>query len=258
MNGDPLWFAQVAVAALADIAFACALGAVLMNAWLSKREGVCARFARALRLGAGAARGYRRRAAARARESRVALAAGGIDERRACLGGRLMPLWTVLTATHAGIGWAIALAGSVLLVLRVRVGGADGRRRLALAALGAIVAAAGKASVGHAADAGAFSFAEIVQTVHLLATGVWGGVVIAGAFAVLPALGTSLARAFLIRIAGRCRRWRWSRWRSSSRRAYSTRCADSAARRAAGSKRLGARADREGACWSRRRCCSAR
>jgi copper resistance protein D len=113
------------------------------------------------------------------------------------------PVVTVVTGTHAGVGWAIAFAGSVLLILATISANAKGSPRLGLFAVGALVAAAGKASVGHAADAGAFSLAEGVQTIHLLATAVWGGVVIAGAWRVLPALGTSLARAFLIRIAGK-------------------------------------------------------
>jgi len=63
-----------------------------------------------------------------------------------------------------------------------------------------IVIAAGKASLGHAADVGALSAAVGVQTVHLLATAVWGGVVLAGGLAVLPMLGSSVARGALIRI----------------------------------------------------------
>ncbi|SAL52166.1 CopD family protein [Caballeronia humi] len=202
MNGDPIWFAQVAVAALADIAFACVLGAVLMNAWLSSEKAFApvspARFGwvRAWRVGIGGAL-----LLALANLASLWLQAASMSGVPVAEAGSAV--WIVLTATHAGMGWAIAFGGSVLLVCACASGASMGGGRLAFAALGAIVAAAGKASVGHAADAGAFSVAEIVQTVHLLATGVWGGIVIAGAFAVLPALGTSLARAFLIRLAGR-------------------------------------------------------
>src|SRR5580698_4136259 len=38
MTIDALWFSQVVIAALADMAFACALGATLMNAWLSEHS----------------------------------------------------------------------------------------------------------------------------------------------------------------------------------------------------------------------------
>jgi copper resistance protein D len=202
MNHDPLWFAQVAIAALADIAFAVSLGAVLMLGWLSKEKAFAtispARFgwARARRVGIGGAL-----LLALANLVSLWLQAASMSGVPVTEAGS--SVWTVLTQTHAGIGWAIALAGSLLLVLATASGAPFGAGRLTLAALGAIVAAAGKASVGHAADAGAFSVAEIIQTVHLLATGVWGGVVITGALAVLPALGTSLARAFLIRMTGR-------------------------------------------------------
>jgi putative copper resistance protein D len=202
MSDDPLWFAQVVIAALADIAFACTLGAGLLSVWLSKEK-----------------------AAATLSPARI----GWVRARRLSIGGALVlaiadlvlvwlqaasmsgaPLFdgfaavvTVVTGTHAGMGWAIAFAGSVLLVLATVSANAKGSPQLGLFAVGAIVAAAGKASIGHAADAGAFSLAEGVQTVHLLATALWGGVVFAGAWRVLPALGTSLARAFLIRIAGK-------------------------------------------------------
>ncbi|MGV5512267.1 CopD family protein, partial [Burkholderia pseudomallei] len=73
----------------------------------------------------------------------------------------------------------------------------------ALLALATLVVAAGKASLGHAADSGAFSAAVGVQTVHVAATAVWGGLVIAGGMAVLPALGSSIARGAMIRIAQR-------------------------------------------------------
>lgn len=202
MNDDPLWLAQIAFAALGDIAFASTLGAVLMNGWLSKEKAFAAispaRFgwARARRIGSGGAL-----VLAFANLVLLWLQAASMSGVPVMEAGA--SVWTVLTATHAGTGWAIAFAGSVLLVLATASGAPMGAGRLAFAAIGALVAAAGKASVGHAADAGAFSVAEVVQTAHLLATGVWGGVVIAGAFAVLPALGTSLARAFLIRIAGK-------------------------------------------------------
>jgi len=38
MSDDPLWLAQVLIAALADIAFACTLGGAFLSAWLSKEN----------------------------------------------------------------------------------------------------------------------------------------------------------------------------------------------------------------------------
>jgi putative copper resistance protein D len=205
MSGDPLWFAQVLIAALADIAFACTLGAAMLCVWLSKENAAAplspARlgWARARRLSTGGA---------------VVLAIADLMlvwlQAASMSGAPLFQAFdavvAVVTSTHAGMGWAIAFGGSVLLILGTLLARPKGGPQIGLFALGALVAAAGKASVGHAADAGAFSLAEVVQTIHLLATAVWGGLVIASAWQVLPALGTSLARAFLIRIAGKVSR----------------------------------------------------
>ena len=202
MNGDPLWLSQVVIAAFADIAFACTLGAGLLSVWLSKEKAVEAKspahaaWQKARRLSIGGA---------------VVLAVADLVlvwlQAASMSGTPLFDAFSaviaVVTGTHAGIGWAIAFGGSVLLNFAMVFATAKGSPRLGLFAVGAIVAAAGKASIGHAADAGAFSLAEGVQTVHLLATALWGGVVFAGAWSVLSALGTSLARAFLIRTAGK-------------------------------------------------------
>ncbi len=112
-------------------------------------------------------------------------------------------LWLVATATHAGAGWSIACVGSVLFLSAMATGGKLTSSRLTCGLFGALIAAAGKSAIGHAADAGAFSLPEIVQTVHLLATAAWDGMVIAGALFVLPALDMSVARACLVRIVWR-------------------------------------------------------
>ena len=130
MNHDPLWIAQVAIAALADIAFASTLGAVLMLGWLWKEKAFAtvspARFgwARARRVGFGGA---------------VLLALANLVSlwlQAASMSGVPVmeagsSVWTVLTQTHAGIGWAIALAGSLLLVLATASGAPFGTGRLA-------------------------------------------------------------------------------------------------------------------------------
>jgi len=205
MTIDALWFSQVVIAALADMAFACALGATLMNAWLSEHS------AKDTGAAVSPVRSGRSRACHVGFCAALVLAVADVVLawlQAASMSGvpvsqAFAPMWLVITTTHAGIGWAITFAGGVLLVFATASARQMRAGRLAFFCAGAAVAAAGKAAIGHAADAGAFSLAEIVQTVHLLATGVWGGVVIAGAWAVLPALRVSPARAFLIRIAAR-------------------------------------------------------
>jgi copper resistance protein D len=198
MNGGALNFAQIAFAALGDISLACALGALLLDGGLCRE--------RAFMASSPARRAWRRSARA-AFGAAILLALCHFVSlwlQAASMSGSSIAdagasLWLVGTATHAGIGWSVALAGGVLLALATATRGPLTSSRRMFALLGALIAAAGKAAIGHAADAGAFSFAEAVQTVHLLATGVWGGLVISGALAVLPALDTPLARASLLR-----------------------------------------------------------
>jgi len=198
MSIDSLWLLQVFFAALADLAFASALGALLLRVWLGREHAFASM--------SPARGGYGRASRTSIVSALVFIACvfASLWLQSAAMSGSPIldagaSLWLVATATHAGVGWAVACAGGVLLALACGKSEAFGAGRVAAAVLGAIVAAAGKAAVGHAADAGAFSIAEGVQTLHLLATGVWGGVVIAGA-AVLPALDTSAARASLMRI----------------------------------------------------------
>ncbi|WP_250512224.1 CopD family protein [Caballeronia sp. INDeC2] len=206
MNDDPLWLAQTALAALADLAFACALGALLLNGWLSREQA----FAPASSV-FPAREGWRRaaRGGVLAAIALVLCNFASLWLQSAAMSGAPIleagaSLWLVATDTHAGIGWSVALAGSLLLLLATSVAPLS-MSRIGSAMLAALIVAAGKSAIGHAADAGAFSFAEGVQTLHLLATAVWGGIVIAGAF-VLPALDTSVARAVLIRTVARMSR----------------------------------------------------
>lgn len=204
MNDDSLWLAQAGFAALADIAFACAAGALLLNGWLSREQA----FAPVSPARGGWRRGTRAgflAAIALVLSSFVSLWLESAAMSGAPVAQAGSALWLVATGTHAGIGWSVALAGSVLLLLASGTGRPSSNPRIGLAALAVLIVAAGKSAIGHAADAGAFSFAEAVQTVHLLATATWGGIVIAGAI-VLPALGTSVARAILIRIVVRISR----------------------------------------------------
>ncbi|WP_371881126.1 CopD family protein [Caballeronia sp. S22] len=200
MNDDPLWLAQTAFAALADLAFACALGALLLNGWLSREQAFAAV--------SPARHGWRRAARGGPIAAIVLILCSFVSlwlQSAAMSGAPISQagasLWLVATGTHAGIGWLVALVGSVLLLLAAS-GASLSMARIGTAVLAALIVAAGKSAIGHAADAGAFSLAEGVQTLHLLATAAWGGIVIAGAF-VLPALDTSVARAVLIRTVAR-------------------------------------------------------
>jgi copper resistance protein D len=181
MSGDPVAFAQVVLAALGDIAFALTLGAMLLDGWFH-REQACGADSPALRTARVAGIALLLCDFASLWLLSMAMSGASVAEAGASL-------WLVASATHAGIGWTVALAGSVVLLLAAM------RRRtvVPLMLIGALIAAAGKAAIGHAADAGAFSLAEGVQTVHLLATGVWGGVVIAGAL-LLPTAGARFMR----------------------------------------------------------------
>ncbi|MGH8780974.1 CopD family protein [Paraburkholderia sp.] len=197
MRLDGLWIGQVAMAALMNVAFAFAVGSALLGAWL----------AGAARTAASPARP----AAQRAQRSLVAAASvlvladlGWLWYQSASMSGNALSdaldvVPTVLGQTHVGYAWSVAFAGAVLLLLTALAQASTLRN--ALLGLAVIAIAAGKASLGHAADAGVVSAAIGVQTLHILATGVWGGLVLAAGLAVLPALGASTARGILIRTA---------------------------------------------------------
>jgi copper resistance protein D len=196
MNG--LWIGQVALAALMNVAFAFAVGAALLAAWLAKDAQVKIAPARPAWLRA-------QRSMQTAAIVLVLADLGWLLYSAASMGGvslaaafGLVP--TVLTQTHAGYAWSVAFGGAVLLLLTSLASHA-GALRNALLWLAVILIAAGKASLGHAADAGTVSPAVGVQTLHVLAGTVWGGLVLASGLAVLPALGASVARGVLIRTA---------------------------------------------------------
>jgi copper resistance protein D len=108
----------------------------------------------------------------------------------------------VLTQTHVGLGWSVAFGGALVLLL-VSLSHGTGALRNGVLWLAVLVIAAGKASLGHAADAGFASAAFGMHTLHILTTAVWAGLVLASGLSVLSALGMSVARGVLIRVAGR-------------------------------------------------------
>ncbi|CAB3765711.1 copper resistance protein CopD [Burkholderia sp. MSh2] len=204
MKFDSLWIGQVALAALMDAAFAMAVGSALLKAWLGKD-------------GARPVVAPSHPAWLRAQHSLVAAALALVladlgwllyeaaAMSGAGLGGGFAAIPVMLMQTHTGFAWSVAFGGAVVLAL-VALAKPDGPVEHALLWLAVIVIAGGKASLGHAADTGALSAAVGVQTLHLLATAVWGGLVLAGGLAVLPVLGASVARGALIRIAQRLSR----------------------------------------------------
>ncbi|TAM03276.1 MAG: copper resistance protein CopD [Paraburkholderia sp.] len=195
MKPDWLWIGQVAMAALINVAYAFTVGSALYGAWL-EREGhrpvspahaAWLRAQRSLRAGAIVLV--------------IALAMWLLYE-SASMSGEPLPaafgvVSTVLTQTHVGQAWGVAAGGALVLAVTafLRPGGVrDGVLWIAL-----VVIALGRAALGHAADSGFASAALGMHALHVLSSSAWGGIVLAGGFAVLPALGASTARGILIR-----------------------------------------------------------
>ncbi|WP_175978365.1 CopD family protein [Burkholderia sp. BCC1047] len=198
MKFDSLWIGQVALAALMDAAFAMAVGSALLKAWLGK-DGARPVIAPSHPAWLRAQHSLAAAALALVLADLGWLVYEAATMSGAGLGGAFAAIPVMLMQTHTGFAWSVAFAGALLLAI-VALAKPDGPVAHAVLWLAVIVVAAGKASLGHAADSGVLSAAVGVQTLHLLATAVWGGLVLAGGLAVLPALGTSVARGALIRI----------------------------------------------------------
>jgi putative copper resistance protein D len=198
MMGGALGIGQVAMAALMNITFAFAVGAALLGAWLARDAQAKIAPARPAWL----------RSQRSMQASAIVLVCadlGWLCYEAASMGGVGLPsafglIPTVLTQTHVGYAWSVAFGGAVLLLL-TSFASHPGTLRNAVLWLAVIAIAAGKASMGHAADAGVASAAIGLHTLHVLVTAVWGGLVLAAGFTVLPALGTSIARGVMIRTA---------------------------------------------------------
>ena len=198
MKADWLWIGQVAMAALINVSFAFAVGSTLFAAWLGAHARSPVAPARAAWLRA------QRSLRAAAFVLVLSLLIWLLYESAAISGNRLPDAFgvvpIVLSQTHVGAAWIVAFAASVVLLVSAFFTGGPVRDGVAWLAI--IVAAAGRAGLGHAADAGFPSAALGLHTLHLLSAGVWSGIVMAGGLAVLPALGASTARGVLIRTAG--------------------------------------------------------
>jgi copper resistance protein D len=198
MNLGGLPVGQVAMAALMNVAFAFTVGAALFAAWLAKDAQAKVAPARPAWLRA-------QRSMQTGAIVLVLADLGWLMYEAASMGGVGLPaalgvVPTVLAQTHVGYAWAVAFGGAVVLLL-TSLSSHHGTLRHALWWLAVVAVAAGKASLGHAADAGTVSPAIGFQTLHVLASAVWGGLVLAAGFSVLPALGISVARGVLIRTA---------------------------------------------------------
>ena len=198
MRVDGLWIGQVAMAALMNVAFAFAVGSALLSAWLVNDAQAKIAPARPAWL----------RAQRSMQASAIVLVLadlGWLLYQAAEMAGVGLPeafgvVPTMLSQTHVGFGWSVAFAGALVLLL-VSFARQTNVLRNALLWLAVIAIAGGKATLGHAADAGVASAAIGMHTLHVLTTSVWGGLVLAAGFSVLPALGTSIARGVLIRTA---------------------------------------------------------
>lgn len=104
-------------------------------------------------------------------------------------------LLPVLTESHYGSAWIVGCLGAawaVLATLAMPISDRRGSRAAWLAVcIGAVIYAAGKAAASHAADDGDFTLREAVHVIHLCATAVWAGSVIA-AIGVLRRLGATV------------------------------------------------------------------
>ncbi|RKE37877.1 putative copper resistance protein D [Paraburkholderia sp. BL23I1N1] len=165
---DPLVVAQIALAAMQDILFAVATGALACGV-LGARSGLP---------GQDTTRVWRTVAS-------VALALTALAYlwlQAAIMSGSPLgeagsAITPVLTQSHFGKAWSIGLAGALLAALS----GLKKERGSALFAAGFVLWVASKAAASHAADSGDFSWREAIHVVHLSATALWAGSVIVAA-----------------------------------------------------------------------------
>lgn len=91
----------------------------------------------------------------------------------------------VITQSHFGLMWVLGVAAGLaaLVATTVKLRAVAARKAAAsVFAVALIIAAFAHAGTTHAADAGDFSTAELVHMAHLLATAGWAGVVVTAAW----------------------------------------------------------------------------
>lgn len=110
----------------------------------------------------------------------------------------------VLTQSHFGAAWSTGFVALIIwtgLLVRARQGGRVTWMGAGLFA--AAVFAFSKAAASHAADAGDFALPEWIHWVHLCATATWAGLVIASGLRVLPMLRNHANSQILAHFTGR-------------------------------------------------------
>lgn len=165
---DPLVIAQIVLAAVQDILFAAAAGALACGV-MGRRSGW---------LGEGKLRAW-------CTVSSAVLACSALAYlwlQAAVMSGSPLvqagsAITAVLTESHFGKAWSVGFAGALLAALS----GLRRERGGALFAVGLLLWVAGKAAASHAADSGDFSPREAIHVVHLFATALWAGSVIVAA-----------------------------------------------------------------------------
>ena len=113
----------------------------------------------------------------------------------------------VIFHTHLGRAWLIRIGALILLLITVMAGGRRrGSRGIAGLMLGiAVIITMTESASGHASDKGDFSVPEIMDFLHLLAAGVWGGGLFTLSLVILPNLtrGGDRTAALIADAAGR-------------------------------------------------------
>nr|WP_301717705.1 MULTISPECIES: CopD family protein [Paraburkholderia] len=110
----------------------------------------------------------------------------------------------MLTQSHYGAAWSTGLVALIVWVLLSVAPRAFGRpARMTVALLAAAVFAFSKAASSHAAGAGDFSLPEWIHWMHICATAAWGGLVITSGLLVLPGLRAEASGEDLAHFVGR-------------------------------------------------------
>ena len=177
---------QAASAALLNACFAWLVGTVLARRWLAAAGASGRAIEASLRRYDVLAAGLGTLAGVAALWAATAVM-GGVD----LIEARAM-FWLMVTNTDHGHAGCITIAALfAVCLLRVRLSPGSLREPLVLAALA--IFAVTRASMGHAGEDGWWSAAMASESLHLVAIGVWAGVVFVSGSAVVGAVGIGLS-----------------------------------------------------------------